>query len=86
MAKTAILFIDLLGVQRMWTEGGASAVKLRISEFNDFVVRQFELLPDSLHAEGEYTAILQGDSISIMCKDCNQAIGIGSHLFTPSIL
>lgn len=47
-------------------------------------MHQLEFLPDALHAEGEYTVILQGDSVSIMCKDCNQAIGIGSHIFTQA--
>jgi len=84
MANTAILFVDLLGVQKMWVEGGADAVKARINEFNSFVVKQLEFLPADLHKEGEYTAILAADGVSIMCQDFDQAIGIGSHLYVQA--
>jgi hypothetical protein len=84
MANKAIVFIDLLGVQKMWRQGGAQAVKGRIEEFNQFVNEQVNYLPRELHREGEYTIILAGDSASILCQDFEQAIGIGVHLFVQA--
>lgn len=81
MAKRAILHVDLLGVQRMWMRGGAIAVKRRIEDFSDFVMQQIEWLPKDLHREGEYTVILAGDSVAVLCQDAEQAVGIGAHLF-----
>ena len=68
MANRSILYIDLLGVQKMWRQGGATAVSARIEEFNNFVIDQVNHLPHDLHREGEYTVILGGDSVSIMCR------------------
>ena len=48
MAHKAILLIDLLGVQRMWQQGGAPRVKARITEFNNFVLKQFNFLSSEL--------------------------------------
>ena len=84
MAKTAILFIDLLGVQKMWSQEGAVSVKRRIEEYNDFVLQQVNYLPSELHRDGDYTVILAGDSTSVMCEDYDQAIGIGIHLFVQA--
>jgi hypothetical protein len=84
MVKKAILFIDLLGVQKMWRHGGAQAVKARIEAFNDFVTSQASFLPHELHREGEYTVVLSGDSASILCQDVEQAIGIGTHFFVQA--
>lgn len=84
MANKAIVHIDLLGVQKMWGEGGASAVKGRIEEFNEFILRQFNYLPPELHRDGEYTVILSGDSVSVMCQDFDQVIGIATHLFVQA--
>lgn len=81
MANKAVLFVDLLGVQKMWAENGAAAVKNRIDEFNLFILEQINFLPSELHREGEYTVILSGDSVSVMCQDFDQALGIGIHLF-----
>lgn len=81
MANRSILYIDLLGVQKMWRVGGAAAVKTRIEEFNDFVVTQVSYLPSAVHRDAEYTVILTGDSVSIMCQDHIQALQIGIHLF-----
>ena len=68
----------------MWKSGGAGAVKSRISEFNQFVLNQVNYLPNHLHRDGEYTVILSGDSVSVMCQDFDQAIGIGMHLFVQA--
>jgi hypothetical protein len=84
VAKTAILYIDLLGVQRMWMQGGAYAVKNRVEEFHEFVTEQLEWLSHDLHRDGEYTAILSGDSVAVTCQDFDQAIGIGIHLFSQA--
>jgi hypothetical protein len=84
MANKAIVYIDLLGVQKMWKQGGAPAVKARIAEFNAFVTNQVNYLPSYLHREGEYTLILAGDSVSVMCQDFDQAIGIGEHIFVQA--
>jgi hypothetical protein len=81
MAKTAILYIDLLGVQQLWSLGGAIAVGDRIHEFNDFVIRQLGFLPGDIHRDGEYTVILSGDSLTVTCQDFDQAVGLGTHLF-----
>lgn len=81
MAKRAILYIDLLGVQKKWSDGGARAVKNRITEFHEFVLHQFNYLPSDLHRDGDYTVLLSGDSVSVLCIDPEQAVGIGSHLF-----
>ena len=84
MARVAILYIDLLGVQKMWQAGGAPAVKSRIQKFNEFILKQLEWLPGPLHRQGEYTVILSGDGVAITCQDFDQAIGIGTHLFTQA--
>jgi len=84
MARRAILFIDLLGVQKMWSVGGAPQVKARIKEYNDFIVKQLTYLPHDLHRDGEYTAIISGDGVSVSCQDYDQAIGIGIHIFTQA--
>ena len=84
MASNAILFIDLLGVQKMWVENGAPAVKSRIEEFNNFILDQLNWLPGALHRDGDYRVILSGDSASIVCQDFDQAIGIGVHFFTSA--
>lgn len=84
MAKTAILYVDLLGVQKMWLRGGAPAVRDRIGEFNRFVMDQVNYLPGHLHRDGDYTVILSGDSVAVTCQDYGQAIGIGAHLFSQA--
>jgi hypothetical protein len=84
MANLAILFLDLLGVQRMWADSGAGAVKARIDEFSDFILDQVNYLPGTLHREGEYNVILAGDSVSIICQEFDQAVGIGIHLMTQA--
>ncbi len=84
MANKAILFIDLLGVQKLWLTGGYTAVKDRIQRFNTFVLEQANFLPAQVHREGEYTVILAGDSVSIMCQDFEQAIGMGVHFFVQA--
>lgn len=81
MANRSILFIDLLGVQKMWRIGGAKAVKSRIQEFHDFIVKQVSYLPNHVHRDAEYTVILTADSVSVMCQDHVQALQIGVHLF-----
>jgi hypothetical protein len=81
MPRRAILFVDLLGVQRMWQNGGAAAVKARIDSFHGFIKHQLTYLPETLHREGDYTVILSGDSVAVTCEDYEQAIGIGIHLF-----
>ncbi|WP_457674019.1 hypothetical protein [Thiolapillus sp.] len=81
MSKNAILFIDLLGVQKMWKQGGANAVKERIEQFNEFIVEQTNYLPSSVHRDAEYTLLLSGDSASFMCQDYQQAIEMGIHFF-----
>jgi len=84
MANKAIVYIDLLGVGKMWRQAGMSSVRARIAEFNDFVKEQCSCLPSALHRRGEYTVILVGDGVSIMCRDFDQAIGIGCHLFVAA--
>lgn len=84
MAKTAILFLDLLGVQKMWATGGAPMVRLRIDEFNAFVEEQLNFLPATIHRNGDYTVVLQGDSLAVMCQDFDQAIGMGIHFFVQA--
>lgn len=84
MANKAVLYIDLLGVQNIWKAGGAEAVHDRIEEFNAFIQEQLNYLPSAIHREGEYTVILTADSVSIMCQEYDQAIGIGTHLFTQA--
>jgi len=84
MANRAIVYIDLLGVQKIWRQGGAPAVKARIAEFSQFVTEQLDYLSADTHREGEYTVILAGDSVSVMCQDYEQAIGIGTHLFVQA--
>lgn len=81
MSKKAILFIDLLGVQKMWKYGGANSVKQRIEQFNDFIIDQTNYLPSTVHRDAEYTLLLSGDSVSIMCQDYQQAIEMGIHFF-----
>jgi hypothetical protein len=81
MANRSLLFIDLLGVQKIWRFGGAHGVKSRIAEFNDFVTTQVSFLARDVHRDAEYTVILTGDSVSIMCQDHLQAMQIGIHLF-----
>lgn len=84
MPRRAILYIDLLGVQKMWQSGGSAAVKLRIAEFNSFILEQLNFLTSALHRDGDYTVILSGDSVAVTCEDFDQAIGIGIHLFTQA--
>lgn len=84
MARVAVLYVDLLGVQKMWQHGGAERVKQRIAEFNDFIIEQLDFLPSHLHRDGEYTVILSGDSAAVTCQGFDQAIGIGIHLFTQA--
>jgi len=84
MARTAILLVDLLGVQKMWQQGGATKVKARIEEFNEFVLNKINYLPSELHRDGEYTLILSGDSFVVTCNDIDQAVGIGIHMFTQA--
>ena len=79
--KRAVLFIDVLGVQKMWKSGGAEAVRDRIDEFHRFVSTQLTYLPDSVHRDAEYSVIVSGDSVAIMCQDVQQAAEIGIHLF-----
>jgi hypothetical protein len=78
------MYILVLGVQKMWSEEGAASVKGRIEEFNAFVVDQINYLPGDLHRDGNYTVIVAGDSVSVMCDDYEQAIGIGIHLFVQA--
>jgi hypothetical protein len=68
----------------MWAGDGASGVKKRIQEFNEFAIEQINYLPGVLHREGEYTVILSGDSVCVMCQDFDQAIGIGCHLMVQA--
>jgi len=84
MARRAIAHIDLLGVRKLWKEGGAVRVRDRLREFSDLVIEQLAHLPSDLRRDGEYTVILQGDSASIICQDVSQAIGISSHLFVQA--
>jgi hypothetical protein len=84
MAKRAILYIDLLGVQKLWASGGADEVRHRLVEFNEFITDQITFLSADLHREGDYTVVLAGDSVSVICEDFRQAIGIGTHLFTQA--
>ncbi|MCW5898590.1 MAG: OST-HTH/LOTUS domain-containing protein [Flavobacteriales bacterium] len=79
--KRAVLFVDVLGVQKMWRSGGAVAVKERIEEFNTFVTKQLPYLPDYVHRDAEFTVMLGGDSVAILCQDVVQAVEIGIHLF-----
>ena len=84
MARRAILYIDLLGVQKMWADGGWARVRDRIDEFNQFITSQVTYLPTDLHRQGDYTVVLSGDSVSVICEDFDQAIGVGIHLFTQA--
>lgn len=81
MAKNVILYVDLLGVQNMWEVGGAIAVKNRIDDFNRLIKRKLNELPPDLHRDGECTFLLEGDSVSVLCQDFTQAIGIGIFVF-----
>jgi len=81
VARKAIAHIDLLGVRKLWKEGGVSSVRNRINEFSELITQQLAYLPSEVHRDNEYTIILSGDSASIICQDAGQAIGIVSHLF-----
>jgi hypothetical protein len=48
------------------------------------VFSQINYLTADLHREGEYTVVLTGDSVSVLCQDFDQAIGIGTHLFSQA--
>lgn len=84
MAKKAVLFVDLLGVQKMWAKEGYVAVKNRIEEFNEYIEKQINFLSSDLHNDGNYIVVLSGDSASVICDNYYQAIGIGAHLFTQA--
>lgn len=84
MARTAVLFVDLLGVQKMWVAGGAPKVRARVSEFNQFIRKQFDVIPSELHRGGDYTVFLYSDSAAVACQDPDQAIGIGKYLFSQA--
>lgn len=81
MAKRAVLFVDLLGVQKMWSGGGVNAVTKRIDEFNVFMLRTFETLPQELSRDHEFSISMSGDSFAVPCQDFEQAIRIGRYLF-----
>jgi hypothetical protein len=84
VSQRAILFVDLLGVQKMWLTGGAHGVKARISEFSAFVIQQVNELPPGLQLDGEQSIVVSGDSVSVICRDVEHAIGVGVHLFTQA--
>lgn len=65
-------------------DGGAKGVRGRVQEFNDFLCDQITYLTPELHRQGDYTVVLAGDSVSVLCEDFDQAVGIGIHLFTQA--
>ncbi len=81
MARCGFVYIDLLGVQKMWQLGGANAVKSRIQEFANLIKEQLTYLPQQSFRDGDFTIMTLSDSVAITCQDSDQAIGIASHLF-----
>src|SRR3972149_9687962 len=84
MPKSAVLYIDLLGVQNLWASGGSTAVSLRINAFQRLVQRVIEEIPREAPGIHDYTVLLYGDAVTVLCENVKQAIELGIHFFVKS--
>ena len=69
MARCGFVYIDLLGVQKMWQLGGANAVKSNDPRICELIKEQLTYLPQQSFRDGDFTIMTLSDSVAITCQD-----------------